>query len=627
MAAIDFPNSPELNDIFTSGLQTWQWDGTSWNLVISEVVGPTGATGPQGDASTVAGPTGAQGAFLITAATPPANPEEGDSWFNSETGKIYVYYDSYWVETASSQIGYDGPTGPTGATGAASTTVGPTGSTGPTGATGPQGNTGPTGSAGLDVTGPTGPQGPTGATGEQGIQGERGVIGQTGPVGATGATGAQGDQGIQGMTGPTGVTGATGPRGFQGVTGPVGPTGASVTGATGLDGPTGPTGPAGGPIGPTGSTGPTGPTGAQGEQGLRGATGATGATGAASTVAGPTGPTGASITGPTGADSTVVGPTGPTGPSVTGPTGPTGTAGASFAGVTSTASLSIELGTINFIVNKIDAFAIGTRSRLASSSFPQDYMEGVITGINSLTITLAVDKINGDGNSYGSWRLILGAGEVGPTGPTGPQGASIKFKGTVQFDVNLPPSGNEINDAYVVSDTGDLWVWNGSIWQNSGKIVGPTGPDGVTGPTGPAITGPTGPDSTVPGPTGPTGPAVTGPQGPVGPTGPAYFNLVGPQYLQSVTLTSSDVASIVKINSSSPTVVTVPLDGENGYTFDTGTQIVITQLGSAVFTVEGAVGVNVLSEGARYTSKSRYAVASLIKLGSNSWLLSGNLQA
>jgi hypothetical protein len=256
-------------------------------------------------------------------------------------------------------------------------------------------------------------------------------------------------------------------------------------------------------------------------------------------------------------------------------------------------------------------------------------MEGIITTIVGTTITMDVDKINGEGNTYASWRLLLGAGEIGPTGPTGPQGASIKFKGTVAQDVNLPATGNQINDAYVITATGDLWVWNGTIWQNTGRIVGPTGAtgsQGIQGPVGP--TGATGSASTVPGPTGPTGSQGSqGVQGITGPTGPAFFNLTGPQYLSSVTLTANDNASLVKLNSSSPTVVTVPADGTGGYTFDTGSQIVLTQLGSAVFSVTGAAGVSVLSEGSRYTSKQRYAVASLIKLGANSWLLSGNLQA
>jgi hypothetical protein len=54
----------------------------------------------------------------------------------------------------------------------------------------------------------------------------------------------------------------------------------------------------------------------------------------------------------------------------------------------------------------------------------------------------------------------------------------------------LPTSGNTTNDAYIVLDTGNLWVWNGSAWEDQGRLVGPTG---ATGATGPIVTGPTGP--------------------------------------------------------------------------------------------------------------------------------------
>jgi hypothetical protein len=621
MAAIDFPNSPTVNQLFTSGSQTWIWTGTVWNLVISQVVGPTGPQGSTGAASNVTGPTGARGAFVAQAATPPSNPNLGDAWFNSETGQIYVYYDSYWVESASSNVGPAGSTGATGPTGPASTVVGPTGPTGVTGATGPRGITGPTGAKGLDVTGPTGPQGPLGPIGPTGSEGARGPIGQTGPIGATGPLGLTGPTGAQGTAGSTGPTGPTGSRGFVGPTGPNGATGATGASVTGGTGPTGPTGPSGGPTGPTGSTGATGTAGATGAQGLRGATGATGATGAASNAVGPTGSTGP--TGPVSTQpSTVPGPTGPTGPSVTGPTGATG---ASFAGVTSTDALTIEVvQSKNFTVNQIGAFSVGTRIRLASASQPTQYMEGIVTFVVGLSITMRVDKVSGDGNTYATWNISIGAGEVGPTGPTGPQGTSITVKGSVNLVGNLPPTGNTINDAYIVISNGNLYVWNGTAWINAGPIVGPTGPtgsQGVTGPTGPVSTVP----STVPGPTGPQG--ITGPTGGVGPTGPAFFNLIGSQYLASTTLVEADVATIVKMNSSSGTVVTVPVDGTGGYTFPTGTQLVITQLGIGQVTISPASGsVSVVSEGGRYTTKARYAVASLIKLGANSWLLSGNLQ-
>jgi len=154
---IDFPNSPTTNQTFTSGNNTWQWDGTAWNIV-----------------------TASTPLNYVVSDTAPASPLEGQTWFDSSSSKMYIYYDSSWIETTSGLAGPTGPTGATGVTGAS----GAAGATGPTGATGPQGPTGPTGAQG--------PTGPTGATGAQGA---------TGPTGATGS---------QGPTGPTGPTGATG---------------------------------------------------------------------------------------------------------------------------------------------------------------------------------------------------------------------------------------------------------------------------------------------------------------------------------------------------------------------------------------------------------------------------------
>ena len=181
----------------------WPSQGTS-------MVGPTGATGPQGAAG-VTGSTGPQGAAGVTGATGPQGA-----------------------------AGVTGATGPQGAAGV-------TGATGPQGAAGVTGSTGPQGAAG--VTGATGPQGVAGVTGATGPQGAAGVTGSTGPQGAAGVTGATGPQGA---TGVAGVTGATGP---QGVTGPQGATGPA--GANGINGSNGATG-ATGPTGPTGATGPAG---------------------------------------------------------------------------------------------------------------------------------------------------------------------------------------------------------------------------------------------------------------------------------------------------------------------------------------------------------------------------------
>lgn len=130
MPAIDFPNSPTIGQQFTSGNTTWEWDGVSWNTIRTPIVGPTGPTGP----------TGADGVWALSNTLPPTG-QEGDAWFDPNTGGIFIYYDGYWVEAGAAPIG---PTGPAGATGPA----GPVGSTGPTGEAGPAGATGATGATG-----------------------------------------------------------------------------------------------------------------------------------------------------------------------------------------------------------------------------------------------------------------------------------------------------------------------------------------------------------------------------------------------------------------------------------------------------------------------------------------------
>jgi hypothetical protein len=140
MTAINFPDSPTVNDLFTVNDRTWKWSGSAWNTVEELVIGPTGPTGP----------TGASGA------------DGADSTVTGPTGDT-------------------GPTGPTGASG-----LSITGPTGPTGATGANSTvTGPTGPTGASVTGPTGPQGVAGPQGAQGIQGPTGPAGQGVPTGGT----------------------------------------------------------------------------------------------------------------------------------------------------------------------------------------------------------------------------------------------------------------------------------------------------------------------------------------------------------------------------------------------------------------------------------------------------------
>jgi hypothetical protein len=155
-----------------------------------------------------------------------------------------------------------------------------------------------------------------------------------------------------------------------------------------------------------------------------------------------------------------------------------------------------------------------------------------------------------------------GAGPTGPTGAVGPQGTTVTVKGSVAAEVNLPPTGNTINDAYFVTSLNVLYVWNGSAWNNVGPIIGPTGVQGPTGATGSTgITGATGATGAT-GSTGPQGPlGNTGATGATGPTGPATGTV-------EVT-TTTDSTSFVALFES----LTGPLGGKTnaGFTFDATT--------------------------------------------------------
>jgi hypothetical protein len=71
--AIDFPSSPTTNQIFTVGNRSWIWDGATWNIY-----------------------SNVPNRYVQDA--PPSSPQSGDQWFESDTGRLFVYYDSAWVE-------------------------------------------------------------------------------------------------------------------------------------------------------------------------------------------------------------------------------------------------------------------------------------------------------------------------------------------------------------------------------------------------------------------------------------------------------------------------------------------------------------------------------------------------
>ena len=72
-------------------------------------------------------------------------------------------------------------------------------------------------------------------------------------------------------------------------------------------------------------------------------------------------------------------------------------------------------------------------------------------------------------------------GETGPQGPKGEDGKSVNIKGSYETTGELPEDA-EPGDGYIID--GNLYVWDGSTWNNVGKIQGPQGPKGETGSQG-----------------------------------------------------------------------------------------------------------------------------------------------
>lgn len=70
--ALNFPSSPVNGQIYTVGDQSWQYSAvtTSWN-VVSQVQ----ALGP-----------------VYIGSLPPTAPVEGDLWWNSNSGQLYIRY-------------------------------------------------------------------------------------------------------------------------------------------------------------------------------------------------------------------------------------------------------------------------------------------------------------------------------------------------------------------------------------------------------------------------------------------------------------------------------------------------------------------------------------------------------
>lgn len=84
---------------------------------------------------------------------------------------------------------------------------------------------------------------------------------------------------------------------------------------------------------------------------------------------------------------------------------------------------------------------------------------------NDQDIWMAMRVRNND--TWGPWSVLKVKGEQGQSG------TSIRIKGTLADSSLLPTTGNEIGDCYIID--GELWVWDGTSWQNMGTFKGDPG--------------------------------------------------------------------------------------------------------------------------------------------------------
>lgn len=89
------------------------------------------------------------------------------------------------------------------------------------------------------------------------------------------------------------------------------------------------------------------------------------------------------------------------------------------------------------------------------------------------------------------------------------------------------------------------------------------------------------------------------------------------------TLVLADAHKLVTLSNASGITLTVPPN--SSVAFDTGDQVNLLQLGAGQVTVAAGSGVTLRSEGSKVKLAGQYALATLVKIASDEWVLVGNL--
>jgi hypothetical protein len=91
----------------------------------------------------------------------------------------------------------------------------------------------------------------------------------------------------------------------------------------------------------------------------------------------------------------------------------------------------------------------------------------------------------------------------------------------------------------------------------------------------------------------------------------------------SYTLVLSDAGKLIESNNGSANTISIPLN--SSVAFEIGTQLIIAQYGSGKTRIVGIGGVTVRSAGGKSYIENQYGMATIIKIATDEWYLSGAL--
>ena len=89
------------------------------------------------------------------------------------------------------------------------------------------------------------------------------------------------------------------------------------------------------------------------------------------------------------------------------------------------------------------------------------------------------------------------------------------------------------------------------------------------------------------------------------------------------TLALSDNYKLIEVNNASARTITIPTN--TAVAFPIGTQILISQYGAGQVTISPDTGVTLRSSGGKTKTAAQYAMATLVKRGTNEWYLAGDI--